>query len=60
MVRHWKGEGVMMDGSNEFHNAQTGSKMTTCHRDGIDHLQTQFIGNLWQLFVAQPVQIGRI
>ena len=26
MVRHWKGEGVMMDGSNEFHDAQNGEQ----------------------------------
>ena len=42
----------------ELDHAETGTKVSAGHRDGVDHLRAQFVGDLAQLRAVERPQIG--
>jgi hypothetical protein len=48
-----------MQRNGQLHHTQAGSQMPARDRYGIDGLAAQLVGNLNQVLLAQPAQIGR-
>ena len=46
-------------GHRQFYEAKPGTQMPTSDRNRIDHLRAQFLGQLEQIALGQPTQIGR-
>ena len=49
----------VMNGGGQFDHAEAGAEMAAGHRDGVDRLQAQFVGDLPDLIDPQLAQIVR-